>query len=801
MKTPVSVLKGLSAPPRGESPIRRAGRRLRAFIALGAAASVIACQTVPVTVSNEPLRAEATIAPAPVAPAAELEAGPARDSQIEALIARMTIEEKAGQLSLFSAVHSGAVQVNPLVNEQSLRAQLADIRAGRVGGLFNGSGTRWARVVQTAAMRSRLQIPLILGADVIHGFRTVFPVPLGETASWEPELAERTARAAAIEATAAGVHWNFAPMVDIARDARWGRGVEGAGEDVLLGKLFAVARVRGFQGGDLKAADGMAATPKHFAAYGAAEGGADYNTVDISERTLREVYLPPFRAAFDAGAVTTMSAFNEIAGVPASGSEELLTDILKREWGFDGFVVSDYTSEQELIAHGFAADDRDAARIAFNAGVDMSMQSGLYMRWLPELVAAGEVSMARVDDAVRRVLTVKKALGLFEDPFRSIDAQRERAKVGAPEHRALAREAGRRSIVMLKNEAVLPLPKSGKRIALIGPFAQGPNDLHGPWVLFADAKEAVDLATGVRRAMADPAQLQVAKGSNVESPLEGGIAAAVSAARAADVVLLAVGESERMSGESNSRTEVVIPPAQQALVEAVAATGKPYVILLRNGRALALQGAVRDAPAILVTWFLGSEMGPAVADVLFGDYSPSGRLPISFPQESGQSPYYYNRKPTGRPSPAERPISDFTTRYLGLPHQALYPFGHGLTYGSFEYGAVALSTPRVGWNETLTVRARVRNAGASEAEEVVQLYVRDRVASVTRPVRELKGFEKIRLAPGESREVVFTLSRRDLEFIGRELKPIAEPGAFDLWVAPSATTGVQAGFELLAPAP
>ena len=721
------------------------------------------------------------------------------DNRIEALLAEMTVAEKVGQLSLYGAASGDGAAANPEVNAQTHQQQLDEIRAGRVGGLFNGYGVAWAREVQDAAMQSRLKIPLILGADVIHGFRTVFPVPLAEAASWEPELARLTARVAAVEATAAGIRWNYAPMVDVARDARWGRGVEGAGEDVLLNELFAAARVRGFQGEDLADADAMAATPKHFAAYGAAEGGADYNTVDVSERTLRQVYLPPFRAAFDAGAVTTMSAFNEIAGVPASGSRELLTGVLREEWGFEGFVVSDYTSEQELVAHGFAADDRDAARIAMNAGVDMSMQSGIYAAHLADLVASGEVSMARLDEAVRRVLRVKQALGLLDDPYRGLVPEREARLVGAPEHRALAREAARRSIVLLKNEGeLLPLPKAGVRIALIGPFGEGQRHLHGPWTLFAREEEAVSLADGLRAAMDDPSLLTVVAGSDIEAPLPGGVEAAVRAAQAADVVLLAIGEGEGMSGEAASRAEAVVPAAQQALAEAVAATGTPVVVLLRNGRALALHGAVRAAPAVLVTWFLGSEMGAAVADVVFGDHSPSGRLPVSFPQESGQSPCYYSRKPSGRPAPPTGSDA-FKLRYLGLAHEPLHPFGHGLGYAPVSYDEVQLSTEALGWDETLTVRARVANRGARPVEEVVQLYVRDRVASVTRPIRELKGFEKVTLAPGEQREVVFTLRRDDLAFIGRDLAPVVEPGAFDVWVAPSAATGLKASFKLLPP--
>lgn len=717
---------------------------------------------------------------------------------IEALLARMTLEEKVGQLNLYAPA-SGALS-NPALHVRSLAEQEADIRAGRVTGLFNGAGQAAKRRAQQLAVQaSRLGIPLLFGADVIHGFRTVFPVPLAEAASWDVDMAERTARAAAVEAAADGFHWVFAPMVDIARDARWGRGVEGAGEDVLLGSRFAQARVRGFQ-----AADGgrLAATAKHFAAYGAAEGGLDYNSAELSPRTLHEVYLPPFRAAVASGVSAVMTSFNDIAGIPSNANRELLTGVLRDEWRFDGVVVSDYTADEELIAHGFAADGREAARLSFLAGVDMSMQSGLYLQHLPGLVQSGEVPMARLDEAVRRVLRLKKRLGLFEQPYRGLETTEP---VQWPQHRALAREAARRSIVMLRNEGgLLPLPKAGQRIALVGPFADESDggsaaDLFGPWTLFPDPVAPVSLAQGLRAAMADASALEVAKGSKVDAPLRGGIAAAVAAARRADVVVLAVGESAQMSGEARSRTSITLPLAQQTLAEAVAATGKPVVVLLRNGRALALEGVVRNAQAIVVTWFLGVETGHAVADVLFGDESPSGRLPVSFPQAAGQVPYYYAHRRTGRPLPPQEPASDFKTRYVDATHEALYPFGHGLTYGRFHYEALQLSHTQLPWDGTLHVKARITNRGAREAEETVQLYVHDRVASVTRPVRELKDFRKLRLAPGESAEVVFTLQRADLAFIGGDLKPTIEPGVFDVWVAPSATRGLQASFELLAP--
>jgi beta-glucosidase len=723
-------------------------------------------------------------------------------ASVEAVLARMTVVEKAGQLTLMAAAWAGgaATALNPAGGSSSFDEQLAQVRAGRLGGVFNGNGAVMAQRMQTAAMRqSRLKIPLLFAADVIHGLRTVFPVPLAEAASFDPELARRTARAAGAEAAASGIDWTFAPMVDVARDARWGRGVEGAGEDVLLGRMMAAARVRGFQGErGLAASDAVAACAKHFAAYGAGEAGLDYNTVDVSERTLREVYFPPFQSAFAAGAATTMAAFNEISGVPATANAWLLTQILRREWGFGGLVVSDYTGDEELIAHGFATDAREATKLAFMAGVDMSMQSGFYLAHLPALVAAGEVPMARLDQAVRRVLALKVALGLFDDPFRRIDPRREKTRIRTRETLALARDAGARSIVLLKNEgALLPLPRQGRRIALIGPFAAGQHDLIGPWNVYGTDAEAVDLATGIRAAVADPAQVSVTPGSGIDDPLPGGIAAAVAAARAADVVLLAVGESQRMSGEAQSRASIVIPAAQMALAEAVAATGTPIVVLLRTGRALVLSEAVLKAPAILVTWFLGSQDGPAIADIVFGKTGPSARLPVSFPHATGQEPYHYDHKNTGRPNPPG-PLLEYKARYREFANAALFPFGHGLTYGAIEYEALDLGAARLSTDGALTVRATIANGGTRAAEEVVQLYIRDLAASVTRPVRELKAFRRVALKPGERQVVSFTLRRDDLLFIGQDLVPTVEPGRFHLWIAPSAQAeGVSGEFQLV----
>ena len=719
-------------------------------------------------------------------------------ARIESLLARMTLEEKVGQLGVFAdMVRPFVPDVNPEANVRNADQVLEQVRAGRVGTLFNGVGVAAGRRIQQVAVEeSRLGIPVLLAADVIHGMRTVFPIPLGEAASFEPALAQRTARATAREATAEGIHWTFAPAVDIARDQRWGRGAEGAGEDVLLGCEFAAARVRGFQGPDLRAADALVATPKHFAAYGAVAAGLEYAQVDISPQTLHDVHLPPFKAAFEAGAVTVMTAFNDINGVPASANHWLLTELLRAQWGFAGVVVSDYTADMELIAHGYAADAVDATRKAFLAGLELSMQSGFYADHLAGLVHAGEVPLDQLDAAVRRLLQLKEDIGLFDDPYRSLDPAREADRSYLPEHDALARDCARRSVVLLKNAGgVLPLRKAGQKIALIGPFARDVDNIEGCWTLFGDKSRYVTLEAGLRGALADAAALQVVDGCALEAPLAGGIAAAVAAAQAADVAVLAVGEPQRYSGEAQSRVEITLPSAQQALVEAVAATGTPVVIVLRNGRALALEGAVREAPAILVSWYLGTQNGHALADILFGDYSPSARLPVSFPQRSGQQPFFYNRPRSGRP---ELPtMSEFKSRWREVPDAALYPFGHGLGYTTFAYSPVRLSAAQMDWDGSLRASVTVTNTGSIAGEEVVQLYVHDRVASRVRPMRELKGFAKIALAPGQSREVVFELGRGQLAFSGVDGRFEAEPGLFDVWICPSSVDGEPAQFELL----
>ena len=706
-------------------------------------------------------------------------ASPAASGRIDALIARMTIEEKAGQLSCFNdEIRPVGAVFNPVVNAQGADAQLAAIRAGRVGMLFNGYGVAGGRRAQDAALSSRLKIPLLFAADVIHGCRTIFPIPLAEAAAFDPALSERAAGAVARETTAGGLHWTFAPVVDVARDQRWGRVAEGAGEDVYLNRVLAAARVRGFQGGDLTRADALLATPKHFAGYSAVRGGMEYAAVDLSEAELRETFLPPFAAAFGAGAKAVMASFTDVDGIPASANYHLLQDILRGELGFTGVCVSDYDADRELIAHGIARDEADAVRLAILAGIDMSMQSGLFNAHLPALVAMGAVPIARVDEAVRRVLMLKEALGLFDDPYRSLDRAVERRETQSRAVKAMAREVASRAIVLLKNEAdLLPLHR-GTRVALIGPFGRDTANLNGPWSFAGDAG-GIDLATGIAR-YTDV--LTVEPGSAIDAVIPGGIDRAVRAAQDANVVLLAIGEAGDMSGEGNSRVEIDVPAAQQALAEAIARTGKPIVVVLRHGRALALDGAVRNANAILATWFLGEATGDAVADVLFGEREPRGRLPVSFPLATGQQPWSYDHRSTGRPAPASDRMKPGAAHWRDAPDAPLYGFGHGLSYTRF-----LLSDLVVTWRGATVVdlAVTVANVGEHDGTALVQLYMRDRVASRTRPVRLLKRFRWIAVARRATVRATVSLSRDDLALVAADGRWRVEPGDFDLWVAQS----------------
>ena len=730
-------------------------------------------------------------------------AGQSRSAAVDALIARMTVAEKAGQLHMEAALSfqqnsPDVAKFNPFMPPVSaadaqarFAKQIALIKAGGVGALMTPMDVESLIRSQRAAMASRLKVPLFIAADIIHSERTVFPVPLAEAASFEPDLAQRTARACAVEATRRGLDVTFAPMVDVGRDQRWGRVVEGAGEDVFLSSLFAAARVRGFQG-EVGSPDSMLACVKHFAAYGAAESGLDYQGANISERILHEVYLPPFQAAFQAGAILAMASFNTIDGVPSTGNHHLLTDILRGEMGFKGAVVSDFQSESELIAHGQAQDAADAVRLAINAGCDMGMVSGLYPRYLPALLQSGGVSMETLDRAVRRVLYVKEQAGLFDNPFIRMDVNR--AKQPAPTaHLDLAREAARKSIVLLRNEGnLLPLRKSGQRIALIGPFARDTQNLYGPWSTFTPEHPPVALDKGIRDAMADETWLDVVDGCAINAPLDGGIDAALSAAQKADVVVLCLGEGQEMSGESSSRAQIVLPPAQQALAQAIGATGKPVVIVLRNGRALALQGAVRDANAIVVTWFLGTQMGHAVADILFGDVSPSGRLPVTFPLDSGQEPYYYARESSGRPDVGGA-AARFTSHFLDMPDAPLYPFGHGLTYSRITYGSTRAESVD---SRGVWLSCDITNEGDRDVEEVAQVYIHDVASEVVQPVRKLVAIRKFALKSGEHRVLRVWVPLADLGHLGRECKQVAPSGGFLAWIAPSARAGQSASFQI-----
>jgi beta-glucosidase len=705
------------------------------------------------------------------------------EKKIDALLARMTLEEKLGQLQQLDGEANG--------NYRPEHLQL--VRKGLLGSTLNVRGAQRTNELQRVAVtESRLKIPLIFGFDVIHGYRTIFPVPLGEASSWDPGAAERAASIAAAEARATGVHWTFAPMVDIARDARWGRIVEGAGEDTYLGAAMARARVQGFQGRDYSAPDRVVACAKHWVGYGAAEAGRDYNTTDISEGRLREVYFPPFKAAVDAGVATFMSAFNDLNGVPSSANPFTLTKVLRGEWKFDGFVVSDYTSVEELIKHGLAADGKDAAREALNAGVDMEMVSRLYNQHGAQLLKEGALTQATLDEAVRRILRIKFRLGLFDKPY--TDELRERAVLLSPEHVAAAREIAARSMVLLKNEKeTLPLNKNIRSIALIGPLADSQQDMLGSWNGDGRKEDAVTVLAGLKAKAAQGTKITYAKGCEINSDSTEGFAEAVQLARDADVAILAVGESAEMSGEASSRTSLDLPGRQLDLVRAVQATGKPLVIVLMNGRPLTINWLAENTSAILETWFAGTQAGNAIADVLFGDVNPGGKLPVTFPRAVGQEPLYYNQKNTGRPPDQN---NKYSSKYLDVPWTPLYPFGYGLSYTQFKLSNLQLSARQIGTDGSVTVRVELENTGGRAGDEVVQLYIRDVASSVTRPIKELKGFERVTLRAGEQRQVSFILTREQLGFYNREMKFVVEPGTFNVMVGTSSADGLQASFEV-----
>jgi beta-glucosidase len=706
------------------------------------------------------------------------------EKKINALLARMTLEEKLGQLQQLDGEANG--------NYRPEHIEL--VRKGLLGSTLNVRGVQKVNELQRIAVEgSRLKIPLIFGFDVIHGYRTIFPVPLGEASSWDAAAVERAASIAAAESRAAGVHWTFAPMVDIARDPRWGRIVEGSGEDPYLGSVMARARVRGFQGRDYSAPDRIVACAKHWVGYGAAEAGRDYNTTDISEWTLREIYFPPFKAAVDAGVGTFMSAFNDLNGVPTSANPFTLTRVLRGEWKFDGFVVSDYTSVEELIKHGLAANEMEAARAALNAGVDMEMVSRLYNKHGSQLAKTGKLSQATIDEAVRRILRIKFRLGLFDKPY--ADEARERATILSRENRAAAREIAARSMVLLKNERdILPLSKGVKSIAVVGPLADSQKDMIGSWNGDGKAEDAVTLLAGIKAKAGSGTKITYVKGCDVEGNATHSINEAARAASDADVTIVAVGESAEMSGEASSRSSLDVPGRQLDLVKALQATGKPVVVVLMNGRPLTINWIAENTPAILETWFAGTEAGNAIADVLFGDVNPGGKLPVTFPRAVGQVPIYYNHKNTGRPPD---PNNKYTSKYLDVPVTPLYAFGYGLSYTEFKLSNLQLSAQSIRADDQLTASVEVENTGKRAGDEVVQLYIRDMAASRTRPLKELKGFERITLKPGEKQRVQFTLAPEQLGFYNTDMRFVVEPGAFKVIVGRNSVDGLEASFEVV----
>ncbi len=720
------------------------------------------------------------------------------DQFIEALLSKMTLEEKVGQMNQYSGFWEAT---GPAPAEGNAKRKYDDLRNGRVGSVLNVRGVEEVSAMQKLAVEeSRLGIPLIFAADIIHGYKTLAPIPLAEAASWDLEAIEASARMAAIEASATGLNWTFAPMVDISRDARWGRVMEGAGEDPYLGSKVAAARVRGFQGEDLSANNTILACAKHFAAYGFAEAGRDYNTTDVGTVTLHNVILPPFRSAVEAGVGTFMNGFNLLNGRPVTGNRYLQRDLLKGEWGFEGFVVSDWGSIGEMEIHGFSEDVEAAARQAAIAGSDMDMESYAYINHLPELVENGAVDEALIDDAVRRILRAKYMLGLFEDPYRYCDEEREQRLLYNEAHQETVLDMAKKSIVLLKNEGqLLPLKKEGLDIALIGHLASDKSSPLGSWRIGSDDGTAVSVLEGLRAyggnelAYAMGPKLWTNEASfltevEINTTDRSGMAEAIEAAQSADVVIMVLGEHGFMSGEARSRTDLGLPGLQQELLEKVYANNPNIVLVLNNGRPLALPWAVDRIPAIVEAWQLGSQAGHAIAQVLYGDHNPEGRLPMTFPRNVGQVPIHYDHFSTGRPTP---PNDIFWTHYIDAPNTPLYPFGYGLSYTTFAYDGLQVSS-RSG---TIEVALTLTNTGDRSGSEVVQLYIHDVAASVARPERELKGFEKAKLQAGESRKITFQLTEKELGFYLPDGTFVAEPGTFDIYVGPNAQEGLQATVE------
>lgn len=718
------------------------------------------------------------------------------NSRVDSLLKQMTLDEKVGQLNQYNddGIATGPVTVDGNKENQ--------IRRGEVGSMLNVFTVARMRQFQDIAMQSRLKIPLIFGQDVIHGYKTTFPIPLGEAASWDMEAIKLSARVAATEASAGGVHWTFAPMVDISRDPRWGRVMEGAGEDPYLGSAIAKARVKGFQGDEIGATNSVLACAKHFAAYGAAVGGRDYNSVDMSKRMLWEVYLPPFKATVDAGVATFMNSFNDLNGIPATGNSYLQRDILKGKWNFQGFIVSDWGSIGEMINHGYVKDGRGAAKAAITAGSDMDMESRCYKNNLAQLVKSGEVDIALVDDAVKRILRKKFELGLFDDPYRFLDADREKKEMNNPEHTKAAREVAAKCIVLMKNENnLLPLSKDIKTIAFIGPLVKEHKQNLGFWSIELDnvdyEKFVVSQWEGLQNKVGKNTKLLYAQGCKIEGEDRSGFAEAIETAKKADVVIMSIGEKRDMSGEAKSRSNINIPGVQEDLVKAIHATGKPVVVLVNAGRPLVFNWTADNIPAILYTWWLGSEAGNAIADVLFGDVNPSAKIPMTFPREVGQIPIYYSYLKTGRPAECDT-CNFYRTAYIDLPVSPKFAFGHGLSYTTFEYKDLKLSQSKINRSEKIEVSFNISNTGKYDGEEVIQLYLRDKVGSIVRPVKELKDFQKVMVKVGETKQIKFIIDNEKLCFYDKDLNYKSEAGEFDLMIGSSSDDiRLLSSFELI----
>ncbi len=715
-----------------------------------------------------------------------------RDHFVDSLMSKMTMDEKIGQLTLYTSDWS---VTGPTLNPNYEK----DVKSGKCGNIFNALTVKYITKLQKIAVEeTRLGIPLLFGYDVIHGYKTTFPIPLAEACTWDMDIIEKSAHYSAMEASASGLNWTFSPMVDIARDPRWGRIAEGSGEDTYLGCLIAAAKVHGYQGKNLDDPFTIAACVKHYAAYGAPQAGRDYSTVDMSDRVLRETYLPSYKAAVDAGVATVMCSFNELNGVPATANEYLMNKILREEWGFKGFVVTDYTGIPEMIKHGYSVDEKQAGELALSAGTDMDMQGGVFSKYLKKSLEEGKINKKQINMSVRRILNLKYELGLFKNPYLYLDEKREQETVFSKEIMDHALLSAKKSIVLLKNEPfkgqkLLPMSKTVKNIAIIGPLADNQEDMLGTWYGAGDKTKVTTLINGLKNKFPQ-ANIQYAKGADFEGNDKSGFDAAINIANKSDIVICAIGENDGQSGEAGSRSDIGLPGVQQELMEELVKTGKPIIAVVLAGRPLTIEWLTKNVNAILFAGHLGTRSGDAIAEVLCGDYNPSAKLVITFPRSVGQIPIFYASKNTGRPFEAN---NRFTSKYLDIANEPLFPFGYGLSYTQFEYSNLKLNTKTIHDSDTLKITVTLKNTGQFDGEEIAQLYIRDLIGSVTRPVKELKGFNKVFLKAGEQKEIEFAITAKDLRFYDVNMQFKSEPGQFKVFVGGNSVDLIEDGFELL----